>query len=178
MKLIRKISVENPLFTVAVSLLLTALMAYGIKTFVIDDDFFKMFPKNMESRLLWEDMVDEFGDSEFLFVAFGKENQNIYNPETIEAVRTLSSLFEKIDIVDEVISLTTIQKIETDPEDPELIISERLFYKETTDLLEIDSARIYLDTHPDIKDRLVSNNQKFTAIAIRAIVLNDDTDSE
>ena len=174
MKLIRKISVDKPFLTVAVTLLLTAFLAFGIKTFVIDDDFFKMFPKNMESRLLWEDMVDEFGDSEFLFVAFGKENQNIYNLETIETVRTLTSTFENIDMVDEVISLTTIQKIEIDPEDSEMIVTENLFYKEAVDLIELDSARIYLNKHLDIKNRLISNNEKFTAIAIRATVLNED----
>ena len=174
MKLIRKISVDKPFLTVAATLLLTAFIAFGIKTFVIDDDFFKMFPKNMESRLLWEDMVDEFWDSEFLFVAFGKENQNIYNLETIETVRTLTSTFENIDMVDEVISLTTIQKIEIDPEDSEMIVTENLFYKEAVDLIELDSARIYLNKHLDIKNRLISNNEKFTAIAIRATVLNED----
>jgi len=174
MKIIREISVENPFLTVIVSLLLTVFIASGIKTFVIDDDFFKMFPKDMKSRLLWEDMVDEFGDSEFLFVAFGKDNQDIYNVETIETIRNLTVLFESINMVDEVISLTTIQKIETDPEDSEMILSDKLFYKETTDFFEIDSARVYLNTHSDVKDRLVSSNEKFTAIAIRGAVINEN----
>ena len=70
MKFLRRISIEKPKFTVISSLLLTVIIASGIRSLVIEDDFFKMFPTDMESRLLWEDMTDEFGDSEFLFILF------------------------------------------------------------------------------------------------------------
>ena len=75
MKLIRKISVDKPFLTVAVTLLLTAFIAFGIKTFVIDDDFFKMFPKNMESRLLWEDMAPYVSNTR-VFLVYSDDRWN------------------------------------------------------------------------------------------------------
>ena len=72
MKFLRRVSIEKPKLTVIISLLLTAIIASGIKSLVIEDDFFKMFPTDMESRLLWEDMTDEFGDSEFVLVVTDK----------------------------------------------------------------------------------------------------------
>ena len=80
---LRRKSIDFPKFTIAISLLFTIILSFGLKSFVVDDDFFKMFPKDMPSRLLWEDMTDEFGDSEFLFIAFGNQNSDIYNIETI-----------------------------------------------------------------------------------------------
>ena len=74
MYLLRRISINYPKLTIVMSLLFTIIISSGIKSFIVDDDFFKMFPKDMPSRLLWEDMTDEFGDSEFLFIALVTSN--------------------------------------------------------------------------------------------------------
>ena len=174
MKFLRRISIEKPKFTVISSLLLTAIIASGIRSLVIEDDFFKMFPTDMESRLLWEDMTDEFGDSEFLFIAFGNKDKSIYNIDAIDAVRNLTLDLEQIEIVDKVISLTTVDKIDIDPEDEEELLIEKLFSDDVTSLDEINNAITYLDRHSDTKDRLISNDERFTAIAVRSLVTNDD----
>ena len=109
-KIINK-SITSPIQVAIISILLTIFLASGVRWFIIDDDFFKMFPKDLESRLLWEDMTSEFGDSEFLFIAFGQDENEIYNIETINKVRALTDELEKISIVDKVISLSTIDKI-------------------------------------------------------------------
>ena len=62
MKFLRRISIEKPKLTVIISLLLTVIIASGIRSLVIEDDFFKMFPTDMESRLLWEDMTERLND--------------------------------------------------------------------------------------------------------------------
>ena len=82
-----------------VSIVLTIFVASGVRWFIVDDDFFKMFPKDLESRLLWEDMTNEFGDSEFLFIAFGEDERDIYNLKTINTVRSLTNEIEKIPMV-------------------------------------------------------------------------------
>ena len=174
MKFLRRISIEKPKFTVITSLLLTAIIASGIRSLVIEDDFFKMFPTDMESRLLWEDMTDEFGDSEFLFIAFGNKDKSIYNTDAIDAVRNLTLDLEQIEIVDKVISLTTVDKIDVNPEDEEELLIEKLFSDDVTSLDEINNAITYLDRHSDTKDRLISNDERFTAIAVRSLVTNDD----
>ena len=174
-KIINK-SITSPLHVIAISILLTIFIAFGVRWFIIDDDFFKMFPKNLESRLLWEDMTNEFGDSEFLFIAFGNNEQTIYNLETINMVKMLSDEIEKIPIVDKVISLSTIDKIESDPEDSSWLVVDKLFPGSKLNLIQIENARIYLNKNSDIKDRLISKDERYTAIAVRSLIMDDRGD--
>ena len=174
MTFLRKISIDRPNFSILSSLLLTFLIAIGISSLIIDDDFFKMFPKDMHSRILWEDMTDEFGDSEFLFIAFGDKQNNIYNAKLIKIVKELTSELEQIDIVDKVISLSTVDRIDVDSEDKEELLIEKLFPDDVISEQNIRNAQTYLDRNPDTKSRLVSNDEKFTAIAVRSLVMNYD----
>jgi len=147
-------------------------VAFGIRSLIIDDDFFKMFPKDMHSRILWEEMTDEFGDSEFLFIAFGDDQNNIYNAEILNTVKSLTNELEQIGIVDKVISLSTVDRIDVDPDDKEELLIEKLFPNENISEQNIKNAKAYLDKNPDTKSRLVSNDEKFTAIAVRSLVMN------
>ena len=174
MTFLRKISIDRPNFSILSSLLLTFLIAIGISSLIIDDDFFKMFPKDMHSRILWEDMTDEFGDSEFLFIAFGDKQNNIYNAKLIKTVKELTSELEQIDIVDKVISLSTVDRIDVDSEDKEELLIEKLFSDDIISEQDISNAQTYLDRNPDTKSRLVSKDEKFTAIAVRSLVMNSD----
>ena len=174
MTFLRKISIDRPNFSILSSLLLTFLIAIGISSLIIDDDFFKMFPKDMHSRILWEDMTDEFGDSEFLFIAFGNKQNNIYNAKLIKTVKELTGELEQIDIVDKVISLSTVDRIDVDSEDKEELLIEKLFPDDIISEQNIRNAQIYLDRNPDTKSRLVSNDETFTAIAVRSLVMNYD----
>ena len=174
MTFLRKISIDRPNFSILSSLLLTFLIAIGISSLIIDDDFFKMFPKDMHSRILWEDMTDEFGDSEFLFIAFGNKQNNIYNAKLIKTVKELTSELEQIDIVDKVISLSTVDRIDVDSEDKDELLIEKLFPDDIISEQNIRNAQIYLDRNPDTKSRLVSNDETFTAIAVRSLVMNYD----
>ena len=174
MYLLRRISINCPKLTIVMSLLFTIIISSGIKSFIVDDDFFKMFPKDMPSRLLWEDMTDEFGDSEFLFIAFGNQDSDIYNIETINSVKNLTDAIKQINVVDKVISLSTVNIISVDPDDDEELYTDTLFPKRKLNSNDIIKAKKYLDTNPDIKNRLISNDEKYTAIAVRSIVKDDN----
>ena len=174
MYLLRRISINYPKLTIVMSLLFTIIISSGIKSFIVDDDFFKMFPKDMPSRLLWEDMTDEFGDSEFLFIAFGNQDSDIYNIETINSVKNLTDAIKQINVVDKVISLSTVNIISVDPDDEEELYTDTLFPKRKLNSNDIIEAKKYLDTNPDIKNRLISNDEKYTAIAVRSIVKDDN----
>ena len=52
--------------------------------------------------------------------------------------------------------------------------SDTLFPKRKLNSNDIAKAKKYLDTNPDIKDRLISNDEKYTAIAVRSIVKDDN----
>ena len=170
---IKNISIDFPKSTIIISLLLCVFAASGLRWFIVDDDFFKMFPKDLDSRLLWEDMVDEFGDSEFLFIAFGEEGKSVYNPKTINKVREITDKLESIPIVDRVISLSTVDKIEVDPEDDTWLNVDKLFPEDVIDFKNIELAKKYLNDNPDIKDRLISNDEVYTAIVVRSLVTTD-----
>ena len=167
-------SIHSPRMIIFISLIATIVIISGMRWFTIDDDFFKMFPKDIESRVLWEDMTDEFGDSELLLISFGEKNKSIYNKNTLGTLKTLSEELEKIDIVDRVISLGTIDKIENDPEDPEWLVVNKLFPDVSITDNQIANAKKYIDANPDIKSRLISKNEDFTAIAVRSYVVDDD----
>ena len=81
MKRIINNSIQRPMTMISMTFMLSLFIMSGMRWFVIDDDFFKMFPKDIESRILWEDMTDEFGDSELLLIAFGEKNQSIYKEQ-------------------------------------------------------------------------------------------------
>ena len=57
--------------TIIVSLIATLIMASGMQFFVIDDDMMKMLPKNLESRIAWDKVQEEFGSTEIIFISFG-----------------------------------------------------------------------------------------------------------
>ena len=40
----------------------------------MDDDRMKMLPKNLESRISWDEVQNEFGSTEIIFIAFGRED--------------------------------------------------------------------------------------------------------
>ena len=174
MYFLRRISINYPKLTIAISFLFTIIISSGIKWFVVDDDFFKMFPKDMPSRILWEDMTDEFGDSEFLFIAFGNQDSDVYNIETINSVKNLTDAIKEINVVDKVISLSTVNVILVDPDDNEELYTDTLFPKGELNSNDINKAKKYLDTNPDIKNRLISNDEKYTAIAVRSIVKDNN----
>ncbi len=174
MYLLKRISINYPKLTIVISLLFTIIISSGVKSFIIDDDFFKMFPKDMPSRVLWEDMTDEFGDSEFLFIAFGNQDSDIYNVETINSVKKLTDSIKEINVVDKVISLSTVDIISIDPDDDEELYTSKLFPKKSIVQSDIIKAKKYLNSNLDLKNRLISHDEKFTAIAVRSIVKDEN----
>ena len=79
-------STNHSLETFVISLLLTLFVFWGFKNFKVDDDLVKTFPQNMPSKIIWDDIQEEFGQTEFIFVAFGKN----YTPPIIGNVESNS----------------------------------------------------------------------------------------
>ena len=169
---IKNIPINAPYKTIAASLFLSIFMASGLKWFLVDDDFFKMFPEDLDSRVVWESIVEEFGDSEFLFIAFGKDGKEVFDLDIISKTIELTKEIESIAIVDRVVSLSTIDRIEYDAED-DWINVEKLFNSDELTDKDIISAKAYLKENPDISDRLISNDYKYTAIIVRSLISDD-----
>ena len=63
-----------PVQTLCISLILTILLSIGLKWSIIDDDFVKLLPQNIPSKIIWDEIQDDFGASETMVIAFGNKN--------------------------------------------------------------------------------------------------------
>jgi len=154
----------HPIRLIIVNILFTMLFAYGLKWMIVDDNFMNMLPKDIESRRVWEEVETEFGSSEMMFIAFGNSGKSIYHQESFKSVWDLTELIEKSPYVDEVISISTMNRMdsndgfmEVDDLQPNRILSVEA----------IQNIKIYLDKNPDVKARVIGKSGDFMSLAVR-----------
>ena len=121
-----KQSIHNSLRTLIVSIVLTLFIFWGIKTFRLDDDLVKTFPQDLPSKIIWDSIIDEFGQTEFVFVSFGKLNEKILDDKELDHDKILP--FEK-----ELEAFSTMSK------------DEKLDFIMKDQDLSYDQAVMYLD---------------------------------
>ena len=156
-----KQSLEFPVRTIIFSLLITLFTASGARFFIIDDDMLKILPKDLDSRVSWDLIQDEFGSTEVIFVAFGKEGKSIFNPGAMATLWDLTKALEGTNQVEEVISISSATRMDNNDGFMEIddLQSERNLNQE-----EVDKIQEYLDKNPTIKKRFISDdNQYFLA---------------
>jgi|TARA_B110000467_G_scaffold138387_1_gene137096 predicted RND superfamily exporter protein len=154
----------HPIRLIVVNVLFTMLFAYGLKWMVVDDNFMNMLPKDIESRRIWEEIETEFGSSEMMFIAFGNSGKSIYHQESLKSVWDLTELIEQSPYVDEVISISTMNRMnsedgfmEIDDLQPDRILSVEA----------IQNIKKYLDKNPDVKARVIGKSGDFMSLAVR-----------
>ena len=64
-------SLDNPIRSILFSILATIIMGMGGLFFMIDDDMMKLLPSDLDSKISWDDIQDEFGSTELIYIAFG-----------------------------------------------------------------------------------------------------------
>jgi predicted RND superfamily exporter protein len=139
-------------------------MASGIQFFVIDDDVMKMLPKNLESRVSWDALQDEFGSTEMIFIAFGHKSKSIFTPEAFTAAWDLSEQLETSQKVEEVTSVSRVTRMdnidgfmEIDDLQPDRELSQE----------DVDNIKDYLDRNKTIKTRLVSVKDEYLVLMVQ-----------
>ena len=70
-KKLLKIVLNKSKLTLLLTLAITLIMGSGARFILMDDNIMNMLPKDIDSRKVWDEIVDEFKYSDFLFVAFG-----------------------------------------------------------------------------------------------------------
>jgi len=156
-------AVNYPKRTLILLILFTLFMGLGAKWIIVDDDVMKLVPEDMESRRSWDAILDEFGSHEMIFIAIGDEGKSIYNDSLLATVYALSSDLQAIPEVDDVISISTIDRMDSD--DGFINISE-LQPRPNLSADELASIKSYLDQHPEMKVRLVSKDENYANIVI------------
>jgi len=144
--------------TIVLSIIATLIMGSGVRFLVIDDDMMRMLPKDLNSKITWDAVQDEFGSTEIIFIAFGREGESVFNPQALADLWSLSEELETLSSVDDVISISTATRI--DNIDGFMEIDDLQSAQTLTDA-EIDEIKIYLDKNPNIKKQLVSKGEDY-----------------
>ena len=159
-----KQSLDFPVRTIIFSLLITLFTASGARFFIIDDDMLKILPKDLDSRVSWDLIQDEFGSTEVIFVAFGKEGKSIFNPGAMATLWDLTKALEGTNQVEEVISISSATRMDNNDGFMEIddLQSERNLNQE-----EVDKIQGYLDKNPTIKKRFISEDNQYFLVTIQ-----------
>jgi len=157
-------SLDYPWRTIIISLLLTLLVGSGVRFFLIDDDMMKILPKNLESRISWDAIQEEFGSTEVIFIAFGNEGESIFNPVAMATLWDLTEALETGKQIEELNSITTATRMdnldgfmEVDDLQPDRNLSQE----------EINDLKDYLDKNSVIKKRFVSQDDQYFLVTVQ-----------
>ena len=164
---------NRPWQAVAVALVLSLIMASGVRYIHIEDDIMRMLPSDLPSRLIWDEIEASFGSTEPLLVTIGQESTSIYNKASLAAVWDLTRALEQLEIVDEVQSLATMNRLES--VDGFLEVANLMPARELTPE-ELADVKRYVEENPDISGMLVSPAGDFTMLAV--VPTTSTTDAE
>ncbi len=161
---ITNLSMNYPKRTIILSLIFTAFMASGLRYFFIEDDMMKLLPKDIPTRQTWDEIKKEFGNTEFIYVAFGHPGESVFNQEMIAKVWDFTEELEAMPEVDEVNGVTTMNRMDND--DGFLLIDDLIPYRDLSaeELLSIED---YLNRNPNVKVRFISTNEDYMNIMIQ-----------
>ena len=159
-----KQSLDFPVRTIIFSLLITLFTASGARFFIIDDDMLKILPKDLDSRVSWDLIQDEFGSTEVIFVAFGKEGKSIFNPGAMATLWDLTKALEGTNQVEEVISISSATRM--DNIEGFMEIDDLQSYRNLNQE-EVDKIERYLDKNPTIRKRFISEDNQYFLVTIQ-----------
>ena len=156
--------------TILLALIITGIIGSGVRFIFVDDNVMNMLPKDIDSRRVWDELVEEFKYSDFLFVAFGRDGENIFTAENLALSWDLTEAFELIPQVDEVLSLSTMNRMEGI--DGFLEVDDLIPQRKLTEH-EIKSISTYLKNNNNLSSRLLGKNGDYINIIIRPKIESD-----
>jgi len=159
-----KQSIVFPLRTILVSLIFTIVAASGVRFFMIDDDMMKILPKELDSRISWDIIQEEFGSTEVIFIAFGKKDESIFNQDALALLWDVGEQLEATNEVEEITSISTITRM--DNLDGFMEVDDLQPYRDVT-LDEVEDIRLYLEKNPTIKKRFVSEDDEYFMMMVQ-----------
>ena len=150
--------------TIILSILATLFMGSGIRFLVMDDDMMKMLPKELESKVTWDAIQNEFGSTEIIFIAFGRQGESAYQEKTLADLWTLTEQLNILSTVDDISNISNATRI--DQVDGFLEIDD-LQIRKVLSSSEIDDIRVYLNKNQDLKKQLVSKGEEYLLTIIQ-----------
>ena len=159
-------ALDHPYFNIILSIGLTLTVGSGISFLTIDDDMMAMLPKDLDSRISWDAVQDEFGSTEVVFIAFGKKGRSIINSESFAALWDVTAALQERSVIDEVTCITTMSRIDSD--NGFMLISDLQPSRELN-MLEIERIDHYLDQNPSIRKRVLSRDEEYFNIMVQPL---------
>ena len=156
-------SINHPKRTFIISLVTTLIMATGLKHFVIEDDMMKMIPKTVKTRIVWEEVKDEFGNTELVFVAFGNDSIDLFNSKSLADLWDFTSQLESLPEVEDVRSLINLNKMEND--DGFLLIDDLVSRRDLSQQ-QIQEIKNYLNRNNDERKRVISSKDNYFNVVV------------
>ena len=157
-------ALDHPKRIIIISVLSMIIMGFGLRWLVLEDDMMKILPQDMESVETWNNIKDEFGSTDMMFIAFGNRGESVYNTETFKTLWDISEAIEAIPEVDEVMTISTTNRM--DAEDGFLEVGDMQPSRNLTNE-ELADIKLYLEDNSDIADRLVGKNGDFLNIIVK-----------
>ena len=159
-------ALNHPYFSIILTIGLTLTVGSGISFLTIDDDMMAMLPKDLDSRISWDAVQDEFGSTEVVFIAFGKKGRSIINSESFAALWDVTAALQERSVIDEVTCITTMSRIDSD--DGFMLISDLQPSRELN-MLEIERIDHYLNQNPSIRKRVLSRDEEYFNIMVQPL---------
>ena len=150
--------------TITLSILATLFMGSGIRFLVMDDDMMKMLPKELESKVTWDAIQNEFGSTEIIFIAFGRQGESAYQEKTLADLWTLTEQLNILSTVDDISNISNATRI--DQVDGFLEIDD-LQIRKVLSSSEIDDIKVYLNKNQDLKKQFVSKGEEYLLTIIQ-----------
>lgn len=156
-----KQSLDHPIRSIIVSLIATISVGSGVLSFMIDDDMMKLLPADLDSKIAWDEIQDEFGSTELIYIAFGEKGKSVFNSKTFADMWDLSKTLESTDQIEEVFSLVNTNRIDNIDDFMEV---DDLQTKRDLTQAEVDDIQNYLLKNPSLKKRFISENDEYFVI--------------
>ena len=170
-------SINHSVRTLCVVLGLTFFIFYGIKYFYLEDDLIKTFPRNLSSKIIWDEIQDEFGETEFVFVAFGKDSLGyniLEDPNALKSTIEFTSAIEDSlsHYINKIISISNSNKISNDNDILDIgpLLKEDFlinFNDSTFVRVSLNEIQDYFKNNSDQEERFVSSNKQYLSISLR-----------
>ena len=157
---------KYPKLVIAMSFLVSFFLILGIPKIVQDDDMVRLLPDDLPSIMTFSDIIDEFGNYEFMYIALGNEGRDIFTEDFLEIVWNISKELEDLKECEEIISISTTSKMYYDLSDSSIVVDE-LVAKANLNNNEIQEIKKYLNDNQAIKSRIISKNEDYINIVVR-----------
>tara|TARA_B100001996_G_scaffold67766_1_gene49399 strand:- start:1588 stop:3909 length:2322 start_codon:yes stop_codon:yes gene_type:complete len=156
-----KQSLDRPIRSILYSLFATIIMGIGGLFFMIDDDMMKLLPSDLDSKISWDDIQDEFGSTELIYIAFGKKGESVFSTNNFTILWDLTKSLEEENQIEEVSSLSNISRIDNVDDFMEV---DDLQSNRNLTTAQLDEIQKYLIKNPSIKKRFISEDEEYFAI--------------